>query len=578
FIQRVARSHKKRPLSRTNKKSQPPVATHISYQVMAENTPIRIQNCPETREPLRLGVKGQIPKWLEGVFYKAGQGVFNIDLNNGKTHHIAHPFDGLSIVHRFEFDGRTNKVLYSSRYTAEGVAKRLAQEDDTLIMFGGDPCKTIFGKAFAFYHRVKTSQTARDRMHEEDPTTELVNVTVMPNFPMSKEARDAGMGLVVKTDANILQYLDRDTLEPKQLKSYTDIHPSLVGQTSAAHPQYDEDTEEYFNFTLNLGLKVEMTVFKLDANGKCPKHTTITKPKGGDESGILPSYIHSMSLTDRYLVLPNYPFYFAYNGLGLVWSGSLADAFYWDGDKPTLLHVIDRQTMKHVATYEADTYFAFHTLNAWDDGDDIVFDVSAYDDASIMYRSNDFLELEPAARPRATVGDAAAQVRRYRLKDVPMVAASQSYRASWMARNFSGVSPIRPRAEYDVVGEDIELGRYNERYNRRPYRYVYGISTKKPEIGLQKLDLVTGRSIRWEEPGMSASEAVFIPCPDHDAAEDDGVVLSILNAWPRGNRCTLVVLDARTFKEIARAEVGEFTASTLHGSFVDPQGRSLATN
>ncbi len=33
---------------------------------------------------------------------------------------------------------------------------------------------------------------------------------------------------------------------------------------------------------------------------------------------------------------------------------------------------------RHVATFECDPYFAFHTVNAWDEGDDIHVDLAAY--------------------------------------------------------------------------------------------------------------------------------------------------------------------------------------------------------
>jgi torulene dioxygenase len=57
--------------------------------------------------------------------------------------------------------------------------------------------------------------------------------------------------------------------------------------------------------------------------------------------------------------------------------------------------------------------------------------------------------------------------------------------------------------------------------------------------------------------------------------EDDGVILSIVN---RKHQCFLVVLDAATMVELARSVMGNFTANTIHGSFVDHHGKGVAVN
>ncbi|RUS18333.1 hypothetical protein BC937DRAFT_88910 [Endogone sp. FLAS-F59071] len=88
------------------------------------------------------------------------------------------------------------------------------------------------------------------------------------------------------------------------------------------------------------------------AQKKTPCHLA-----GREGQNILPPYIHAFSLMGQYMVLPNYPYYYAWNGLV-----GQPDRRQWDPSRPMLFHVLDGQTRKHVATYE-DTFFAFHTLN-----------------------------------------------------------------------------------------------------------------------------------------------------------------------------------------------------------------------
>ncbi|RUP51014.1 hypothetical protein BC936DRAFT_136631 [Jimgerdemannia flammicorona] len=281
---------------------------------MEDHNPLRIQNCPEARKPVRLGVQGQSSQ-------------VKVSLTSTSRAAAATISRTLSIVHRFEFDGRSNRVSYSS----------------------GTP--------------LRVSNT---------PSSSSTPAANVPNTP--------------------------SLLSPKAATSALSSHLTSISSPSPIATSFCETTLS-------------------------PLPSTASASSG-------PAVLQTLSV------------------------GTPANP----------------PCSTHVATYEADAYFAFHTLNAWDDGDDVVFDVSTYDDASIMSRTNDFLELEPAARPMASRHNPTAQVRRYRLRDVPGVTKFQANRSSCMLLKVTPGIPPRPRAEYDVVDEDVESGQYNQRFSRRPYR------------------------------------------------------------------------------------------------------------
>ena len=109
----------------------------------------------------------------------------------------------------------------------------------------------------------------------------------------------------------------------------------------------------------------------------------------------------------------------------------------------------------------------------------------------------------------------------------------------------------------------INYGRCNE----RPYRYVWG--TGWGESGwlesVVKVDLERGESSEWSEPGSYAGEPVFVAQPGaHD--EDAGVLLSIVLDGERGTS-SLVVLDAATLEQLARAEAPHHIPFGFHGQF-----------
>jgi hypothetical protein len=96
------------------------------------------------------------------------------------------------------------------------VERRIKAQDPTLLTFGPDPCKTIFGRLQSVYHHI-TSFGSNAKIQESDPEFDMINVTITPNFPLGdvleKETGvERGRALVVKRDANTLQLVDAETL------------------------------------------------------------------------------------------------------------------------------------------------------------------------------------------------------------------------------------------------------------------------------------------------------------------------------------------------------------------------------
>ena len=118
-----------------------------------------------------------------------------------------------------------------------------------------------------------------------------------------------------------------------------------------------------------------------------------------------------------------------------------------------------------------------------------------------------------------------------------------------------------------LIDESIELPRINYgRCNERPYRYAWGVGTDGGWIDrIVKADVVERRSTTWSEEGCFPGEPVFVAAPDAEA-EDEGVLLSIVLDGRKGNSF-LLVLDARSLDELARAEVPHHIPFGFHGQF-----------
>jgi beta,beta-carotene 9',10'-dioxygenase len=78
-----------------------------------------------------------------------------------------------------------------------------------------------------------------------------------------------------------------------------------------------------------------------------------------------------------------------------------------------------------------------------------------------------------------------------------------------------------------------------------------------------KLDTATGELKVWQEPGCYPGEPIFVRSP-RMSREDGGVLLSVvLDARERTSY--LLVLDARTLREIGRARVPHHIPFGFHG-------------
>jgi carotenoid cleavage dioxygenase-like enzyme len=249
--------------------------------------------------------------------------------------------------------------------------------------------------------------------------------------------------------------------------------------------------------------------------------------------------MHSFGITDRYAVLTECPL--VVNPLDLARGARpFIENYRWEPEGGTPFIVIDRRSGELAARVEAEPFFCFHHVNAYEDSNGLVVDLTAYDDDEIVRA----LYL---GRLRAGEPIPAPSLRRFR---VPLGGGEVSS---------------------ETLTPGMELPRINyRRCNGRPYRYVYG--NNAPEEArefitqIQKGDVSSGEVREWSEPGCYPGEPVFVAAPDA-RAEDDGVVLSLVLDGA-AERTFLVVLDARDLSEMARAQAPHAIPFGFHGQFL----------
>merc|ERR1740128_1433894 len=93
-----------------------------------------------------------------------------------------------------------------------------------------------------------------------------------------------------------------------------------------------------------------------------------------------PGYMHSFSVTRRYFVLVEQPLTVSVKKMvgALLKNRTVMSALQWR-DRGVVFHVVDKVTGKRTATkYVADSFFFLHTINAYEEDDQVVIDICAY--------------------------------------------------------------------------------------------------------------------------------------------------------------------------------------------------------
>ncbi|HWW67212.1 MAG TPA: carotenoid oxygenase family protein, partial [Solirubrobacterales bacterium] len=309
------------------------------------------------------------------------------------------------------------------------------------------------------------------------------------------------------------------------------------GIHATAHPHHDPERDELIAYATHFGPRSEYRVYA--------QRDRSHQRRIGELAISQPSYMHSFALTERYVVLVAFPF--VVNPLRLGLGGRpFIENYRWEPQEGTRILVFDRDGGGLRGTYEAEPRFAFHHVNAFEQGSELTIDMVAYDDATIV----DALYLD-------------------RLREGPPPAASYGRLLRYRVSTESGRV-----AEEELSDAAMELPRidYRER-NTRPYRYVYGAGVhmdgeEAPDFPdeLVKVDVDSGEAEAWFEPGSYPGEPVFVPSPAERRGEDEGVLLSVVLDG-RGGGSYLLVLDAQSLGELGRARVPHHIPFGFHGQY-----------
>ncbi|MFM8431500.1 MAG: carotenoid oxygenase family protein [Bacteroidota bacterium] len=446
-----------------------------------------------------LPVIGKIPEWVNGHLVRNGPGM--VDLKNQKLNHW---FDGMAALHGFTI--RNGKVDYLCRYLQCASYKSgSADQKLTYSEFATDPCKSIFKKVQSYI------------------------VPTPPNMTDNAKVNLAKVGdkFMALGETPMMIEFDPGTLKTLGIQ---ELIPGGFAYKTTAHPHFDDGTA--YNLVVKFGMFCQYRI-----------HDVLNPQKPLASAMVMqPAYLHGFGMSKKYFIIAAGPYTAVPLDL-LYWHRPYAENHKWHPDRGASIFIFERSTGKLKLKVETEAFFTFHHVNAWEEGDDLVMDIDAYDSADIIQRYyRDELADPETILPFGTI-------RRYRV-------GLKTKKVTSEVRSEACIE--LPRIDYD---------RYNMSAD---YRHVYGVSVH-PSMrkgfynAIVKINPEKGSSHYWHEAGTHPGEPYFLRAPKAKT-DEDGVLLSIvLNPVRRDS--FLLVLRAEDMTELARVPVPEPILYGFHTEF-----------
>jgi all-trans-8'-apo-beta-carotenal 15,15'-oxygenase len=440
-------------------------------------------------------IDGQVPAGLRGTLYRNGSG-----RNDLGGQWFPHWFDGDGMISAIQFDDRG--IHYRNRYVA---TENYRQETHA-----GHIVNRGFGK-------MRPGGVLANALRQ------LANVS---NTSVVMQ----GGRLLSLWEGGPPFALDPVTLDTRGIQTF-------AGKVKAfsAHPKVDPQTGELFNFGIDYGASTTLTPYRID-KGVVTRLPRVKLP--------YPVMNHDFVLTPRYLAFCIGPILVSPLKF-LLGSTSFDGALSWDGTRPTLILLVQRDGRGKPRFIETDAFFQFHFANGFEEDGALVLDLARYPDY-------------------VTIGQA--------LRDY--------WKSEWPSRGMGALTRMRiDLATGKVASRTYDTGMANEfpcinpAYSGKRQRYAYIACSPADRVaGLQqqlaKVDLETGAVTQHDfRPGGYPGEPLFIATHPR-GAEDDGVVVTLV--FDAGRQRTEVVgLDARDLaaRPLFVAPLKHHVPFSLHGTF-----------
>ncbi|MDC0534289.1 carotenoid oxygenase family protein [Francisellaceae bacterium] len=450
--------------------------------------------------PMKLAAEvNNLPNWYSGDILRIGPAKFEI----GKIK-LNHWFDGLGMIYKFEF--KNNAIYLSNSFIKSDEYHYNVTDKMKQNTFATVAPKNIFKKLF---HIVRS----------------LLGLSV--------EKSNCNVNFM-KVDNHLLaitEVVSAMEFNPKDLSTTGDFtyKDKLKGQVTCAHPQFDPETGEQFNFVVDFGKSITYTIFKLQKNSLQREKTAEFKSKDF-------FYSHSIFLTKNYIIICAGPI--RAKGFDFLIK-SFNESLYYDHQAECEFICINRLNGE-ITRIKHQPFIFLHSVNAFERDGKIYLDSIVYDEKINPY---DIFYLQNINAGKINIST--------KLKRHVVDIQNHTY------------------LEDVITDQTTEFPRINMQYALKEYEYLYAaiINKKTPNDflnGLAKINVKTGIDQQLLfKTGEYVSEPIFIRNPK-GITEDDGIIfMNILDT--NQDKTYIIFLDAKNLTVIYKAYLPIKMPFALHG-------------
>lgn len=446
-------------------------------------------------------VRGELPRWLVGDYYLNGPSRFR----RGDRRY-RHWLDGDGRVTHLGFtDG---SVRFTSRYV-RSVKYTHEEEEDRFVY-------RAFGTAF--------------------PDDELIRGMALAS-PVNVSAYRFAGRLLALGEQGLPWSLDPETLETQGEHDFGRLSPVTP---FSAHPHFDPDTGEMYNFGVSFSAKRPMLqVFRFGTDGEMISRKRIPLEH--------PYSMHDFSLSSRHVAFLLAPYLLDMRAM-MGEGATVQSALRWRPELGTTLRILDRDTGEDVASLPVGNGYSLHHIQAFEEDGTLTVDL---------------VELPEPYYPHYQVvpdlfidAPAASIVRRVVDLERQELVEERRFELPWIA-DFPAVDPRLVGGPYrDVWMLAISAtGKPGRKFFDRVFRF-----------DMERGDVADS----WASPSGTylGGEPVFAPDPDREG--HGAVICQAFDAEKRHGR--FLVFDGRDLARgpIAELPIPEPIPLGFHASF-DPK-------
>lgn len=447
-------------------------------------------------------IEGALPPKLRGTLYRNGPGLF--ERNNVRRRHL---LDGDGMIQALDIGCETvryrNRFVRTEKYVAEENAGRFLYPTWSTLAPGGW----------------------------------LRNV----GYPVKSQA-----GVVpFMRDGALLAFDDFGLPYALNADSLTTMGPFKPGGQASlnsynAHSKVDGVSGDWILFGQDYARHMTINVLILGKNGDVKKRLSEQVPRY--------TSIHDCFVTNRYVVFNLHAIKFS-PYMMLLGLRSIIDSFTWAPQMGNLLLVLDKEGVEAPRYIEAPAAFMWHSLNAYDFGDDIVAEFVGYDNPDHFIGANASLSAIMVGRQGNAVYP--GTIRRYiinlkkqRVNEETL--AHESY-------EFPIINPHR-------------LG-HKHRYGY----FTYSGGAALQDTGVARFDMESGRRELFDFGcNFFVGEPIFAPHPDMiysgTEPEEKGWLLSqVFDLTTQTSFFAVFAADRLTDGPIARILLEHHVPISFHG-------------